>query len=135
MDEAQTDQIAADGSGSGPALESRLERLTEIVDTLEADEVELDRALALFVQAAHAGRIDGPTPLALLDEVADVVESISSQFDIGIQEPVAVPSADLAAVAGGRMVPVRELIALYAAALTADHLARTTDASELADVG
>ena len=48
MDEAQTEKIAAEGGGSGPALESRLERLTEIVDTLEADEVELDRALALF---------------------------------------------------------------------------------------
>ena len=31
-----------------PGLERRLERLTEIVDILEADEVELDRALALF---------------------------------------------------------------------------------------
>jgi exodeoxyribonuclease VII small subunit len=31
-----------------PTLEKRLRRLTEIVEALEADEVELDRALALF---------------------------------------------------------------------------------------
>ncbi len=31
-----------------PTLEKRLRRLNEIVEALEADEVELDRALALF---------------------------------------------------------------------------------------
>lgn len=36
------------GSGDAPGLEARLERLAEIVDILEADEIELDRALALF---------------------------------------------------------------------------------------
>lgn len=36
------------GLGDEPTLEGRLRRLTEIVDVLEADEVELDRALALF---------------------------------------------------------------------------------------
>jgi exodeoxyribonuclease VII small subunit len=35
-------------------LEGRLRRLTDIVETLEADEVELDRALALFEEGiAH----------------------------------------------------------------------------------
>jgi exodeoxyribonuclease VII small subunit len=38
---------AAQGADD-PSLERRLRRLTEIVETLEADEVELDRALALF---------------------------------------------------------------------------------------
>jgi len=46
----QNDEAAGDAAGAegGPTLEGRLERLTEIVEVLEADEVELDRALALF---------------------------------------------------------------------------------------
>lgn len=34
--------------GQEPGLEARLRRLDEIVSTLEADELELERALALF---------------------------------------------------------------------------------------
>ena len=46
-------EVAAAGE-SGPTLEGRLHRLTEIVEVLEADEVELDRALALFEEGiAH----------------------------------------------------------------------------------
>lgn len=43
------------GSDEGePTLEERLARLDEIVSTLEADDVDLDRALALFEEGvAH----------------------------------------------------------------------------------
>ena len=41
--------MPGESHGTGdPSLERRLRRLSEIVETLEADEVELDRALALF---------------------------------------------------------------------------------------
>ena len=36
------------GEAGDPSLEQRLERLGRIVEVLEADEVELDQALALF---------------------------------------------------------------------------------------
>ncbi len=44
---SQKKKAPADG-GEGPTLEARLKRLEEIVAQLEADEVELERALALF---------------------------------------------------------------------------------------
>ena len=37
-----------EATGKGPSLEARLRRLEEIVGQLETDELELDRALALF---------------------------------------------------------------------------------------
>lgn len=118
----------------GADLMLSVDRVEEITEAVER-ELEVRLPTGESVQAAHSGRIDGPTPLDLLDDVADVVESIASQFDIGTQNPVAAPSIDLADVAGGRTIPVRELIALYAAALTAAHFARTSDVSEFADVG
>jgi len=42
-----TDETAGDG-GRGLSLEARLRRLEEIVGQLETEELELDRALALF---------------------------------------------------------------------------------------
>lgn len=39
---------AGEGEEEEPTLEDRLERLDEIVGTLEADDVGLERALALF---------------------------------------------------------------------------------------
>lgn len=41
------------GEGEEPGLEKRLRRLEEIVSALEADEVELDRALALFEEGVR----------------------------------------------------------------------------------
>jgi len=50
----ETEPEAAAAGENGPTLEGRLHRLTEIVEVLEADEVELDRALALFEEGiAH----------------------------------------------------------------------------------
>ncbi len=42
-----TDETGGEGGG-GLSLEARLRRLEEIVGQLEAEELELDRALALF---------------------------------------------------------------------------------------
>jgi exodeoxyribonuclease VII small subunit len=42
-----TDETGGDGGG-GLSLEARLRRLEEIVGQLETEELELDRALALF---------------------------------------------------------------------------------------
>ena len=46
----QNEDVAGSGAAAegSPTLEGRLQRLTEIVEILEADDVELDRALALF---------------------------------------------------------------------------------------
>ena len=41
------DGVLVDGT-DGPALEARLRRLEEIVGQLETEELELDKALALF---------------------------------------------------------------------------------------
>jgi exodeoxyribonuclease VII small subunit len=44
----QSRKKARAGAGDTPTLEGRLRRLEEILAQLEADEVELERALALF---------------------------------------------------------------------------------------
>lgn len=43
-----TDKGAKDMDGQGLSLEGRLRRLEEIVGRLEAEDLELDKALALF---------------------------------------------------------------------------------------
>ena len=50
MDKSNPEPVgeSSDPASAPPGLEQRLERLARIVDTLEADEVELDQALALF---------------------------------------------------------------------------------------
>ncbi len=56
MPEESGESRSGDASGPGeeePGLEKRLERLEEIVSALEADEVELDRALALFEEGVR----------------------------------------------------------------------------------
>lgn len=47
MDETQAESEAT-GGAHDRGLEHRLRRLSEIVEVLEADDLELDRALALF---------------------------------------------------------------------------------------
>lgn len=41
------------GAGEALTLEGKLDRLSEIVSMLEAEELELDRALALFEEGVH----------------------------------------------------------------------------------
>jgi exodeoxyribonuclease VII small subunit len=48
VDEGSLDEMPTAPAEPGQSLESRLQRLDDIVNSLEADEVELDRALALF---------------------------------------------------------------------------------------
>lgn len=53
-DEGRGPENGAAGDGEEPTLEERLDRLDEIVSALEADDVELDRALSLFEEGiAH----------------------------------------------------------------------------------
>ena len=58
MNEAESGSIG--GEGESVTLETRLRRLEEIVGQLETEELELDRALALFeegvVHVKEAGR-------------------------------------------------------------------------------
>jgi exodeoxyribonuclease VII small subunit len=54
MTDDSTDSKPDTASGSDGNLESRLRRLEEIVNQLETEELELDRALALFEEGvAH----------------------------------------------------------------------------------
>ena len=51
----------------GPSLEARLRRLEEIVGQLETDELELDRALALFEEGVtHVKEAEGALAAAEL---------------------------------------------------------------------
>ena len=56
----ETESGGMSGDGEGITLETRLRRLEEIVGQLETEELELDRALALFeegvVHVKEAGR-------------------------------------------------------------------------------
>lgn len=60
----ESGETAKEGAGTGtagemaePSLEKRLERLDEIVRALETEDLELDRALALFEEGvAHVRR-------------------------------------------------------------------------------
>lgn len=45
---AETPEVPAAPDTEGPSLEARLKRLEEILTQLEADELELERALGLF---------------------------------------------------------------------------------------
>ena len=54
MSEPQSGRQSESGvSGAEPRLESRLKRLDQIVAALEADDLELERALALFEEGVE----------------------------------------------------------------------------------
>jgi exodeoxyribonuclease VII small subunit len=52
----ERDEAGQSGDEALPTLEARLKRLEEILGQLEADEVELDRALALFEEGVRLVR-------------------------------------------------------------------------------
>ncbi|MEJ2202975.1 MAG: exodeoxyribonuclease VII small subunit [Gemmatimonadota bacterium] len=52
----ERDETGQGGDEALPTLEARLKRLEEILGQLEADEVELDRALALFEEGVRLVR-------------------------------------------------------------------------------
>lgn len=68
-------------------LEARLRRLDEIVASLEADEVELDRALALFEEGVrhvrHAERLLARAELRVEELLGDGSEGETRDFDAG----------------------------------------------------
>lgn len=69
--------------GDGATLEGRLRRLEEIVGQLESDEVELERALALFEEG-----------VAMVREA----EALLSRTELRVEE----------LLAGGRKIPLEE---------------------------
>lgn len=83
-----------EGSGDGetgsvqdaePGLEARLRRLDEIVSALEADELELDRALALFEEGVthvrKAEEILSATELKVEELLGDGSDGQTRPFD------------------------------------------------------
>lgn len=77
------------GQADGPGLERRLERLTQIVDILEADEVELDQALALFEEGIghvrEAERILAASELKVEELVRKAGSSETRPFEGDLQ--------------------------------------------------
>jgi exodeoxyribonuclease VII small subunit len=69
------DREGASAPGDPLGLEKRLRRLEEIVSALEADEVELERALTLFEEGVghmrHAERILACTELRVEELLGD----------------------------------------------------------------
>lgn len=65
------------GRGEEPGLETRLRRLEEIVSALEADDLELERALALFEEGVtHVRRAE-----AILAETELRVEELLGEVE------------------------------------------------------
>lgn len=95
-DEGAGDPVVEGGGSPGPAgaepesdeepgLEARLERLDAIVSALEADELELDRALALFEEGIrHVRRAE-----AILSATELKVEELLGGGDEGHTRPFA----------------------------------------------
>ncbi len=69
------DMFDETGGGDAPGLESRLLRLEEILSRLEADEVDLERALELFEEGVRhvreAERILARTELRVEELLSD----------------------------------------------------------------
>lgn len=53
---ADVPEVGGEDQADAPTLEGRLKRLEEILGLLEADEVELERALALFEEGVKLVR-------------------------------------------------------------------------------
>lgn len=73
------------GEPEEEGLESRLRRLDQIVASLEADDVELDRALALFEEGVrhvrHAERLLARAELRVEELLGDGSEGETRDFD------------------------------------------------------
>lgn len=118
----------------GASLMLSIDRVSEIVEAIE-HELEVSLPTGAAVQAAHTGRTEGTTPLILLEELADLVDNVAEQFDINEVEPAVAPPDVLSVAARKLSIPVKELMALFATAITAEHLNRTTVEADLADAG
>ncbi|MFO8173394.1 MAG: exodeoxyribonuclease VII small subunit [Gemmatimonadota bacterium] len=67
MTERQAEDMEPGPEREGPSLEARLRRLEEIVGQLETEELELDRALALFEEGVtHVKEAEGSLAAAEL---------------------------------------------------------------------
>lgn len=67
MTERQAEDMKPGPEREGPSLEARLRRLEEIVGQLETEELELDRALALFEEGVtHVKEAEGSLAAAEL---------------------------------------------------------------------
>jgi len=85
--ETSGESRSGDAGGAGgeePGLEKRLERLEEIVTALEADEVELDRALALFEEGVRHVR----AAEKILSEAELQVEELLGEGEEARTEPL-----------------------------------------------
>lgn len=76
-------KVPAEGAGEAATLEGRLRRLEEIMGQLESDEVDLERALALFEEG-----------VALVREA----EAVLSRTELRVEE----------LLAGGETRPLQE---------------------------
>lgn len=78
------------GEAAEPGLEERLRRLEEIVSSLEADEVDLDRALRLFEEGIRhvraAERILSETELRVEELLQEGAEARTRPFEAGGKE-------------------------------------------------
>lgn len=80
-----TENDRSDAPAEEPGLEARLERLDQIVGALEADELELDRALALFEEGIghirKAEAILSATELKVEELLGDGADGRTGPFD------------------------------------------------------
>ena len=88
------DEPRGESGGTGdesPTLEERLERLEGIVASLEAEDVELDRALALFEEGVRhireAEALLSEAELRVEELVGDGDEARTRPFDAGEGSP------------------------------------------------
>jgi exodeoxyribonuclease VII small subunit len=82
------DEIGGEGNG-GVSLEARLRRLEEIVGQLETEELELDRALAIFEEGVvHVREAEGALAAAELrvEELLGEGDQVSTRPLEGVEE-------------------------------------------------
>lgn len=79
----QNDEVVQGPKGDEPGLEDRLKRLDDIVASLEADDLELERALELFEEGVgHVRKAEG-----LLAEAELKVQELLGDGEEGLTRP------------------------------------------------